>query len=252
MHGLGDSADGWTSALEAIVAKLPYIQAILPTAPQMRITFQGGAKTTAWHDIEDLQNLGNNKFKYKEDCKVLIDELIDIEINKNGIDPSRIILGGFSQGAAMSIYCGLQYPKKLGGIIALSGYLCDMQIVKKIDNKNNVKDINIIMYHGNNDMIVQTQYGRLSAMLLKTNGFNNTIWEEFDIPMAMNFGHNVIQEELTKVVKFVAEQLPKDFKKKQDDDGKNKNKNDKNNDDQQEEKEDDKSKKKEQIGPSVD
>merc|ERR1712130_72304 len=143
---------------------------------------------------------------------VLINKLIDIEINQKGIDPSRVILGGFSQGAAMAIYCGLQYPKRLGGIVSLSGYLCDMNIVKLIKNKE-AKNIPIIMYHGNNDMIVQTQYGRLSAMLLKTNGFNNTVWEEFNIPMQMNFGHNVIQDELKKVAKFIGNQLPKKFEK---------------------------------------
>ena len=212
MHGLGDTAYGWKDALEAIVDKLPYIQAILPTAPKMSITFQGGAKTTAWHDIEDLQNLANNTFKYKEDCQKLIEPLIDNEIKNKGIDPSRIILGGFSQGGAMAIYCGLQYEKKLGGVVALSGYLCDMEIVKKCKDAL-IKTTPIIMYHGSQDMIVQTQFGRLSAMLLKTNGFNNTVWEEFNIPMSMNFGHNVVMEELTKVTKFVAKQLPKEFKK---------------------------------------
>eukprot|EP01083_Nonionella_stella_P192712 712185_1 len=135
MHGLGDTAAGWSDALGAIQKKLPYIQCILPTAPAIPITFQGGMSTTAWHDIEDIQNLQNNAFKHKDDSLKLINELIDIEINKKGIDPSRIILGGFSQGAAMAIYCGLKYGVRLGGIISLSGYLCDMNIVKLVNDK---------------------------------------------------------------------------------------------------------------------
>merc|ERR1712228_259223 len=161
MHGLGDTANGWKDAMQAIVGKFPFIHCILPTAPTMPITFQGGAPTTAWHDIENLQNLTKNTFKYKEESAQLIYELIDIEIKQKGIDPKRIILGGFSQGAAMAIYCGLLYPQRLGGIVALSGYLCDIGIVQKVKDKE-TKSIPIVMYHGSNDMIVQTQYGRLS------------------------------------------------------------------------------------------
>eukprot|EP01083_Nonionella_stella_P262938 893680_1 len=235
MHGLGDTANGWTGALQAIIGQLPYIQCVLPTAPLLNITFQGGQKCTAWHDIEDLQNLQNNKFEYKEDSKRLIDELIENEV-KAGIDPSRIILGGFSQGGAMAIYSGLQYASKLGGIICLSGYLCDTNIVKLIKDKE-IKTTPIIMYHGAMDMVVQTQFGRLSAMVLKTNGFTDITWEEFKIPMQMNFGHNVTQEELTKVAKFVADKLPKEYNPKQK---------------QNVEQKEDANNKEDEIGPSVD
>ncbi len=40
-----------------------------------------------------------------------------------GIAPNRIILAGFSQGGAMTIYCGLRHSKALAGIMALSTYL---------------------------------------------------------------------------------------------------------------------------------
>ena len=35
----------------------------------------------------------------------------------------KVVLGGFSQGAAMTMYVGLQYPQRLAGLVALSGYL---------------------------------------------------------------------------------------------------------------------------------
>ncbi len=40
-----------------------------------------------------------------------------------GIPNDRIFLGGFSQGAAMTLLTGLTTKYKLGGFIALSGYL---------------------------------------------------------------------------------------------------------------------------------
>lgn len=57
-----------------------------------------------------------------EKSKKLISELIDAEI-KAGTDPNRIVLGGFSQGAAMSLLTGLTGDRKLAGVAALSGWL---------------------------------------------------------------------------------------------------------------------------------
>ena len=37
-----------------------------------------------------------------------------------GIPSNRIILGGFSQGAAVALYCAMHHDVKIGGCIALS------------------------------------------------------------------------------------------------------------------------------------
>ena len=52
---------------------------------------------------------------------VIVSDLIKSESKL--VPASKIILGGFSQGAAMSMFAGLQYPERLAGVIALSGYL---------------------------------------------------------------------------------------------------------------------------------
>ena len=48
--------------------------------------------------------------------------LIKAEID-SGTDASRIVLGGFSQGACMSLLTGLTGEKKLAGVAVLSGWL---------------------------------------------------------------------------------------------------------------------------------
>ena len=52
----------------------------------------------------------------------LFHALIATEIEK-GIPSERIVLGGFSQGGAMSLMSGVTCPTKLGGIFGLSCYL---------------------------------------------------------------------------------------------------------------------------------
>ena len=51
-----------------------------------------------------------------------INRLITDEVDA-GMDPSRIVLGGFSQGATMSLLTGLTGERKLGGLLVLSGWL---------------------------------------------------------------------------------------------------------------------------------
>lgn len=52
-----------------------------------------------------------------------LNALISTELSSTDIDASRIILGGFSQGGAMSLLTGLTNERKLGGIAVLSGWL---------------------------------------------------------------------------------------------------------------------------------
>ena len=44
------------------------------------------------------------------------------EIEAKGIAAENIVLGGFSQGGTLSLHAGLSYPKKLAGVISISGW----------------------------------------------------------------------------------------------------------------------------------
>lgn len=51
-----------------------------------------------------------------------LNALITSEV-ESGIPASRIVLGGFSQGGAMSLLTGLTSERRLAGISVLSGWL---------------------------------------------------------------------------------------------------------------------------------
>ena len=59
----------------------------------------------AWFDLYSLDPTGQEDDRGIEKSKQVITNLIEDEIN-NGIDPSRIVLGGFSQGGALALYTG--------------------------------------------------------------------------------------------------------------------------------------------------
>lgn len=77
----------------------------------------------ARYDITSLGNLSKEQDeKGMLESARRINELITKEID-DGLESTRIVLGGFSQGAAMTLLTGLTTERKLGGLAVLSGYL---------------------------------------------------------------------------------------------------------------------------------
>ena len=64
--------------------------------------------------------------------------LIESEMSTTGLDCSRIVIGGFSQGGAMAILTAMTLDRKLGGVAVLSGYVPLRQKFKKVYFVNDV------------------------------------------------------------------------------------------------------------------
>lgn len=126
-----------------------------------------------WYDIKSLSTLAD-----REDDEAGIarsrdyfHSLIDAEVAK-GIPSNRIVIGGFSQGGAMSLISGLTYKDKLGGIFGLSCYLLLQSKIKDMipaDNPNAATPI--FMGHGDADQVVAHRYGEMSAQKLTELGY---------------------------------------------------------------------------------
>lgn len=70
-----------------------------------------GLDLSAGEDTEGIQRAATS-----------VQTLIEDEL-KAGIPSNRIVIGGFSQGGALSLYSSLVTPHNLGGVIALSCWL---------------------------------------------------------------------------------------------------------------------------------
>uniref|UniRef100_A0A8C0FBM0 palmitoyl-protein hydrolase n=1 Tax=Bubo bubo TaxID=30461 RepID=A0A8C0FBM0_BUBBB len=85
--------------------------------------------------------------KAAENIKAIIEHEM-----KNGIPPNRIILGGFSQGGALSLYT------------ALTSLFSLLQAANNGVNK----DIAILQCHGEMDPMIPVRFGALTAEKLKS------------------------------------------------------------------------------------
>lgn len=83
-------------------------------------------------------------------------KLIDEEVSR-GVKLERIIIGGFSQGCAVSLVTALasRYAGKLGGVVGLSGYLPRGKKIRERRVKF-VKggEMKVFLAHGTRDMLV--------------------------------------------------------------------------------------------------
>jgi predicted esterase len=86
-----------------------------------------------------------------------------------GIPSNRVILGGFSQGGAMSIFTGVTTPHKLAGVFGLSCYLVMGNKVKELakDAKEVNKDTPWFIGHGDADEVVKYEWGQKTAEFLR-------------------------------------------------------------------------------------
>ncbi|KAK2106165.1 Acyl-protein thioesterase 2 [Saguinus oedipus] len=92
--------------------------------------------------------------------------LIEHEM-KNGIPANRIVLGGFSQGGALSLYTALTCPHPLAGIVALSCWLPLHRAFPQAAN-GSAKDLAILQCHGELDPMVPVRFGALTAEKLRS------------------------------------------------------------------------------------
>lgn len=134
LHGLGDSPDGWASLAEALPNLRPSlaeldITYVFPPANMIGITVNGGEKMPGWFDVYDWP-IGVDA---KDDPKGLamsvkrVEKIVTQLKEEEGIDPSRVVLGGFSQGGAVAIMAAYNRRKQdaipFAGCICMSGWL---------------------------------------------------------------------------------------------------------------------------------
>ncbi|KAJ9298949.1 hypothetical protein DTO271G3_3191 [Paecilomyces variotii] len=210
-HGLGDSGAGWMSLAQnwRRRGKFDEVSFIFPNAPVIPITVNFGMSMPGWYDIAKLgRDMDYEEFLSNQDepgilrSRDYFNTLIKGEIEK-GIKPSRIVLGGFSQGGAMSLFTGITGEQKLGGVFGLSCYLLLSDRIKKYIPENFPnKDTPFFMAHGKADEVVKYNYGVMSKDALVEMGINVEFHDYEDL------GHSADPDEIEALERFLDKTLP--------------------------------------------
>jgi len=201
LHGLG--ADGHD--FEGLIPQLQLpselgIRFIFPHAPYRPITLNNGAEMRGWYDLLSL-DIGQKQDEAGIRASALeLEVLIQQEIER-GIEPSRIILAGFSQGGAVVLHTGLRYAQLLGGIMALSTYI---PIADTLDTEISeaAKQVPIFMAHGRQDDVLAFEVGQRSRDRLKPIN-PNLEWHEYEMT------HSLCMDELLHIRSWLLRRLSK-------------------------------------------
>jgi len=110
-----------------------------------------------------------------------------------------MVLAGFSQGGALSLFTGLQLESSLAGILVMSGYL---PAASKMKLKQ--PDTPVWHGHGSQDPLVQYAMAQKTKSKLTELGVKDYSLNSYPIP------HTVSPVELRDAMKFLEKVLPFD------------------------------------------
>ena len=197
MHGLG--ADGWDFV--PLVRELPLpegmaLRFIFPHAPTCPVTINNGHVMRAWYDIaqSDLARVPDEGGI--RDSQGIVESVIASE-KARGVDASRIVLAGFSQGGVIALQAGLRHRERLGGIVALSTYLAlEDSLDREAADAN--KRTPILMVHGTQDPVIPLQLAQASQRALVARGYD-VEWQTYPMP------HAVCAEEVEEIGAFLVQ-----------------------------------------------
>ncbi|KAG8865416.1 hypothetical protein FRB96_000306 [Tulasnella sp. 330] len=159
------------------------------TQPVIPVTFNYGATMPAWYDIKKLP------YEEKEldvsDVWTSVSQISAIITSEAeaGLPENKIILGGFSQGCAMTLATGLTTERKLAGLICLSGRLLYETIKGSISEHS--RNLPIFWGHGTADSMVTYSCGQNAVKILRELSFKN-----IDFKTYHGLQHGVDQDEI--------------------------------------------------------
>jgi phospholipase/carboxylesterase len=199
LHGLG--ADGYDFVPIVDELRLPPTMAvrfIFPHARPRPVTINNGFVMRAWYDITGLGADRKEDDAGIRESAGVVNGYIEQQ-NARGVATERIVIAGFSQGGAIALQASLRYPKRLGGVMALSTYLPLQGSVAAEASPAN-KDVPILMCHGLRDPMIAAAIGKASRDQLVSLGYT-VEWQSY--PME----HQVCMEEVVDISRWLQARL---------------------------------------------
>ena len=181
LHGLGDSMAGYAWVPQMI--SFPWLNYLLVNAPD---EYYGGY---SWYDYA-----GDAATGVRRSIK-LLSGLLD-EQRQLGFPTEQTILSGFSQGCLMTLETGLRHPRRLAGLIGVSGYVLDPQTLLR-EAATVARAQRVLVTHGRQDPLIPFADVKKQMEQLRAGGIPLE-WHEFDKP------HTIIEEEIALLREFIA------------------------------------------------
>ena len=197
LHGLGASGDDFAAIVPEL--RLPpdsAIRFIFPQAPARAVTINHGYVMPSWYDILSMTlEREIDEAQFHASCAAIA-AFIDREITR-GIDSTRIVVAGFSQGGAVAYHTALTYPQPLAGVMALSTYLATKDSLQPHPVNTALP---MAIFHGIYDSVVPDTLAVQALHVLRGMGFS-------PLYRSYNMEHEVCLEEIKDIAHWLIQTL---------------------------------------------
>lgn len=185
LHGLGSNEQDLFTFAGQIDPRLTVIS--------VRAPLPYGYGGYMWYDLNEGSGLQGEGIS---GSLAALDEFLQGLPDRYDVDPARLYLGGFSQGAAMAGASGLLHPDRVAGVVMLSGYLPPPAEGDERYFSGRAAGKPFFQANGTLDQVVLIAWGRATRDALQKAGVALTYRE---YPMA----HEVILPEVMDLARWL-------------------------------------------------
>ena len=199
LHGLGATNNDFAPIVPELgIQDELGIRFVFPQAPSMPVSINNGAVMPAWYDISVMDLMKRADGDGIKNSNEIITDMINDEIAM-GVDPSNIVIAGFSQGGVIALDTGIRFPSPLAGIMALSTYIPIRDTLGNAE-KNGNGDISIFYGHGDYDPVIPIEQAQSAKLFLEEKGYS-VEWHAY--PME----HSVSPQEINDIKNWLQKTL---------------------------------------------
>jgi phospholipase/carboxylesterase len=168
---------------------------VFPRAPLVPRPDRAPPGGFMWFELPDhFEEMRAHRPAGLDDARPRISALLDAVQARYGVDSSRIVLGGFSQGAILALETALEDPRPLAGVIALSGTIAGETDVRA--RAPSRRGLPILLAHGRQDEVLSFGDAEMLRDVLTGAGLRVT-WFPFD------GGHDVPEPPSAEAARFI-------------------------------------------------
>lgn len=191
LHGLGSNEKDLYSLAQYLDPRLLVISARAP--------INLGNDRYSWYELSSSSEGWKYDIKAVKQTSTDLITYIDQIIKHYKVDTEKIFIGGFSQGAILSLATGLNNSNKIAGVICLSGRLYP-ELKSSLSKINNFNNLELFISHGREDKVLPYSNIVSDVAYLKELGLNPDVryYDE---------AHNISQDNFRDMMSWISNKI---------------------------------------------
>jgi lysophospholipase-2 len=188
LHGLGDSPAGWSQlehSLPEFHARLKDIVYVFPPAPNIPLSINGGMRMPGWFDLYDWPIAVGSKddpVGLRRSVQQVEEAVTKLQTEHN-IPPSKIVVGGFSQGGAVALLAAYRPDDNATGFAGCAGLSAWLTMPEEFQSNMSTKQQQTPLFwgHGEYDDKVLYPQQKFGVDKLKASGVTSILHKSYDM-----------------------------------------------------------------------